>query len=232
MKRQPQYYSLKNVPHVVYLSAVLLTFSQIEPALGSIDTWTFDGTVTQGLAGSPYQANLPYSVYFYVDTTRISTVASGLYYPIVGYGFTENGAGFGASSTGSAVLIANDRPLSGGGSFDGIVFSMFGEGATSFPFDGSAFGVTLVNDSTGPTATPFTGTSFPTTLDLNQFSRRDMTVYFQSGAVEGSVDSLYINGVLVSQVPEPGFISLFVSGIVVLTCRLVRRKPKCRNGDA
>jgi hypothetical protein len=114
------------------------------------------------------------------------------------------------------VFIANDQPSSGGGSFDGIVFSMFGEQSTGFPsgtlFDGSAFDVTLVSSSFGPTATPFSDTSFPSTLDLNQFSQRDMTVYFQSGPVSGSVDSLYLNGVLISQVPEPSFFSLFAVG--------------------
>jgi hypothetical protein len=208
------------ISRIIVLMAIFALLGQ--NIFGQIETLTFDGTVTQGLAGSPYQANLPYSVYFDVDTTRLSIVASGLYYPTVGYGFNESSlvgpVGFGASSVGSAVLIANDQPLSGGGSYDGIVFSMFGEGSTSFPFDGSAFGITLVNDSAGPTATPFINTSFPTTLKLNQFSQRYMSVYFESGTVRGSVDSFYVNGILISQVPEPSFFGLYALTGLVLTC--------------
>jgi hypothetical protein len=124
-----------------------------------------------------------------------------------GYGFTVDCCGFGASSTGSGVLIANDRSATGGGSFDGIIFSFFGEQSRGFPsgvqFDGSADGVTLVNNSSGPVAMPFTNTSFPSTLDLNQFSQRTMAAHFQSGVVIGSIDSFYINGILISQVPLP-----------------------------
>ncbi len=195
---------------------------------GSIDDWTFTGIITQGLAGGPYQANVPYSVRFSVDTTRLSTTASGLYFPTLGYGLSAGSSGFSASSVGSGVLIANNQPASGGGTYDGIIFSMFGEQSTGFPsgtlFDGSAFGITLANHSAGPTATPFTDTSFPSTLDLNQFAQRNMTVYFQSGAVRGSVDDLYLNGVLISRVPEPGLPGFFALSGLLLGGEVVRRR--------
>jgi hypothetical protein len=190
-------------------------------ARGSVNTWTFNGIITTGLPGSPYQANLPYSVYFDVDNTWLAATSPGLYFPSAGYGFHANSSGFGASSQGSGVLVANDQPTGAGGSFDGVIFSMFGEQDTAFPsgvlFNGSAFGITLVNPSAGPTATPFNGTGFPTTLDLNQFSERYMAVYFQGGPVLGSVDSLYINGVLISQVPEPGVFGLLALGGLLLS---------------
>ncbi|HMD54825.1 MAG TPA: PEP-CTERM sorting domain-containing protein [Phycisphaerae bacterium] len=205
-----------NIRCLICLSGVLFAMLRSASGQSSYETWTFDGIITKGLPGSPYQVNVPYSVYFDVDTSRLATTATGLYFPTGGYGFDANSSGFGASSVGSGVLIANDQPTSGGGSFDGIIFSMFGEQSTGFPsgtlFDGSAFGITLVNSSEGPTATPFSDTSFPSTLDLNQFSQRYMTVYFQSGAVMGSVDSLYLNGILISQVPEPSVLGLFTLG--------------------
>jgi hypothetical protein len=228
MKTPCAYRALKKLLQATCLSIVLLAVLRNEPASGAIYTWTFTGTITQGLAGSPYQVNSPYSVHFDVDSTLISTVASGLYYPILGYGFTANQSGFGASSLGSGVLVANNQPRAGGGSYDGIIFSMFGEQGSGFPtgalFDGSAFGITLVNNSPGATATPFTDTSFPTTLDLNQFAQRYMTVYFQSGAVKGSVDSLYINGVLISQVPEPNVFGLFALSGSLFAVKLARRR--------
>jgi hypothetical protein len=204
------------IRYLICLSVV--SFAMLTSASGQspYETWTFDGIITTGLPGSPYRANLPYSVYFTVNTSLLTTTATGLYFPTMGYGFGAGSSGFGASSTGSGVLIANNEPTSGGGSFDGIIFSMFGEQSTGFPsgtlFDGSAFGITLVNSSPGSTATPFSDTSFPSTLNLNQFSQRYMTVYFQSGAVRGSVDSLYLNGILISQVPEPGVPGLFTFG--------------------
>jgi len=196
----------------------------------SFDTWTFQGVITTGLAGSPYQVNSIYSVHFDVDTSRLTTTPTGLYFPTVTYGFGANGSGFGASSSGSGVLVANDHPTSGG-SFDGIIFSLFGEQDSGFSsgtlFDGSASGVTLVNGSGGSVATPFSGTSFPSTLNLEQFSSRYLTVYFQRGVVRGSVDSLYFNGVLISQVPEPAVSGLLVLGGVLLGLS-GRRTNRCR----
>lgn len=195
----------------------------------STNQWTFKGIITTGLSDGPYQTGLPYSVFFNVDTSRLSTTASGLSFPISGYGFQVGVSCFISSSLGSGVLVANDQPGSGGGSFDGIIFSMFGEQSEGFPsgalFDGTAYGITLVNSSTGPVANPFSNTSFPSTLDLNQFSQRDMAVYFQDGPVRGSVDSLYLNGVLISQVPEPTISSLFVLGSVLvgLSLQMQRR---------
>jgi hypothetical protein len=195
-----------------------ILFAVLPGALGvtAFDTWTFDGTITTGLPGSPYKAGLAYSVYFTLDTSRLTTSANGVYFPTESYGFGVNHSGFGGSSLGSGALVANDRPASGGGSFDGIIFSMTGDQNSGFPagslFDGSEFGITLVNNSAGPTATPFNDTSFPSALDLNQFSQRYMSVYFQSGPVRGTVDGLYINGVLVSQTPEPGVAGLLVLG--------------------
>jgi hypothetical protein len=198
---------------IAYLSAVLFA---ILPSAFGFDTWTFNGIVTTGLPGSPYRAGLPYAASFTIDTSRLATTPTGLYFPTLGYGFGVNHSGFGASSVGSGVLVANDRPGSGGGSFDGIIFSFFGEQSSGFsastPFDGSADGITLVNTSGGPTATPFIGTSFPSTLDLNQFSQRYLDVPFQGGSVLGTVDSLTINGVLVSQTPEPSVLGLLVLG--------------------
>ena|ERR1700722_11963475 len=213
---------------IICLSVVSLAL--VRPASGqsSIETWTFDGTVTTGLAGSPYRAGSQYSVHFSVDTSQLVPASPGLYFPTVGYGFLDNNSGFGSSSTGSGVLIANDQPTGGGGSFDGIIFSMFGEQSTGFPsgtlFDGSAFGVTLVNRSAGPTATPFTDLSFPATLDLNEFSQRTMTVYFQGGPVIGTVDSLYLNNVLISEVPEPGLAGLIVLGGLLFAWRVEWRR--------
>jgi len=206
----------------------MVGFVIAQNALAQIDTWSFRGVITTGLPGSPYQAGLPYSANFAVDASRLTPNSMGLYFPTLGYSWGVTCCGFGASSVGSGVLIANDQPTSGGGSFDGIIFSMFGEQSTGFPtgssFDGSAFGVTLVSSSAGPTATPLIGTSFPSTLDLNQFSQRDMAVYFQgSPPVRGTVDSLYLNGVLVSQVPEPSFFSLSAIGTLVLLRRSIRR---------
>jgi hypothetical protein len=198
--------------------------------LGPLDTWNFRGVLTTGLPGSPYQAGLPYSVTFTVDTSQLTPNAAGVYFPTVAYSFFVNSVGFGASSLGSGVWVANDQSASGGGSFDGIVFSMSGDQSTGFPagtlFDGSEFGVTLVANSSGPTATPFTDTSFPITLDLNQFPQRDMTVYFQSGPVHGTVDSLYLNGVLISQIPEPGVFSLLAGGMLGLCWQSFRRSSR------
>ncbi len=234
--------SSKSIIRVVYHSfsgairgGVALLIASCVPGQGSIDNWTFYGTITQGLASGPYQANAAYSMRFAIDSTRLSPAAAGLYFPTVGYYFNAGSSGVGASSTGSGVLIANDQILSGGGSFDGIIFSMSGEESTGFPsgalFDGSVEGITLVNDSVGSTATPFTDTSFPSTLDLNQFSQRYMTFYFQSGAVKGSVDSFYINGVLISQIPEPGFFALFAASGLLLGCELVRRRKSGTSPD-
>jgi len=212
-----------------YLSAVL--FAILPGAFGTtaFDTWTFDGTITTGLPGSPFRTGLPYSVYFTLDTSRLTTTANGVYFPTESYGFGANHSGFGGSSLGSGVLVANNQPANGGGSFDGIIFSMTGDQNSGFPsgtlFDGSEFGITLVNNSAGPTATPFNDTSFPSALDLNQFAHRYMSVYFQSGPVRGTVDSLYINGVLVSQTPEPGAVGLLVLGGLVfgLADRICKR---------
>jgi hypothetical protein len=219
-----------NIGRSVYLSAVL--FAILPNAFG-FDTWTFNGIVTTGLPGSPYRAGLPYGASFTIDTSRLATTPTGLYFPTLGYGFGVGHAGFGASSTGSGVLVANDRPGSGGGSFDGIIFSFFGEQDTGFsaatPFDGSADGITLVNTSGGPTATPFSDTSFPSALDLNQFSQRYLDVPFQGGSVLGTVDSLTINGVLVSQTPEPGTAGLLVLGGLLLGLSAQIRK---RTGTA
>ncbi len=205
-----------NIRRIAYLGAVL--FAVLPGAFGvtAFDTWTFNGIITTGLPGSPYQAGLPYSVFFTLDTTRLTTTANGVYFPTESFGFGVNHSGFGGSSLGSGVLVANNQPASGGGSFDGIIFSMTGDQNSGFPsgtlFDGSEFGITLVNNSTTPTATPFSDTSFPSALDLNQFNERYMSVYFQSGPVRGTVDSLTINGVLVSQTPEPGVFGLLVLG--------------------
>jgi hypothetical protein len=143
-----------------------------------------------------------------------------VYFPVLGYYLGAGSYGFGASSVGSGVLVANDQPANGG-SIDGIVFPYFGEQSTGFPngvpLDGNAYGVSLVSSSSGPTALPLTDTSFPTTLDLNQFSQGYMNFYFQGGGrLRGSVDSLYINGVLISQVPEPSSFGLFGIGVIIL----------------
>ena len=189
-------------------------------AFGDSQTWTFAGDITAGLPGSPYLQGRHYSANFTIDTSLTTTTPSGLYYPIIDYGFdvyygTHNVAGFGASSDGSGVLIANDQAR-GGGSFDGIIFSQFGEQSTGFPsgaaFDGTVDGITLVNNSTGSTATPFTDTSFPTSLNLNNFSNRYLTESFSGGTVTGTVTSLTINGILVSAVSEPGALSLAACG--------------------
>jgi hypothetical protein len=204
---------------IACLSAVLLAILPGAFGVTAFDTWTFDGTITTGLPGSPYQAGLAYSVYFTLDTSRLTTAANGVYFPTESYGFGVNHSGFSGSSLGSGVLVANNQPASGGGSFDGIIFSMTGDQSSGFPagslFDGSEFGITLLNNSAGPTATPFNDTSFPSALNLNQFSQRYMSVYFQSGPVRGTVDSLFINGVLVSQTPEPGAVGLLVLGGLV-----------------
>jgi len=201
---------------IAYLSAVL--FAILPNALG-FDTWTFNGIITTGLPGSPYRAGLLWGATFTIDTSRLTTTPTGLYFPTVNYGWGAAHSGFGASSVGSGILVANDRPASGGGSFDGIIFSFFGEQDTGFsaatPFDGSADGITLVNTSGGLTATPFSDTSFPSTLDLNQFSQRYLDVPFQGGSVLGTVDSLTINGVLVSKTPEPGVLGLLVLGVLL-----------------
>ncbi|HTY87844.1 MAG TPA: hypothetical protein VMB80_10300 [Candidatus Acidoferrum sp.] len=196
------------------------------PVRGVIDNWTFYGIITQGLASGPYQVNVPYSMRFAIDSTRLTPSASGLYLPTVGYYFNAGSGGVGASSTGSGVLVANDQSRSGGGSFDGIIFSMFGEGLSdTAPFDGTVDGITLVNASAGSTATPFTGMSFPSALDLNQFTQRYMSLGFQGGTVKGTVNSFYINGVLISQVPEPGPLTLLAAGGALLVCgRIHRRK--------
>jgi hypothetical protein len=204
---------------VICLCTVFLGWRGV--AFGSTVNWTFAGTITSGIPGSPYLQGRRYTAYFDIDTSLTTTTPSGLYYPITGYGFdvyfgTNSVVGFGASSTGSGVLIANDQATGGGGSFDGIIFSQFGEQSTGFPsgaaFDGSVDGITLANYSVGSTATPFTDTSFPSTLNLNNFSNRYLTEYFQDGTVRGSVNSLTINGVLVSAVPEPGPFSLIACG--------------------
>jgi hypothetical protein len=209
-------------------SAALFAILPNESAWGSIDTWTFDGIITTGLPGSPYTTGKPYSALFELDTTLLSPVASGLYFPITGYGFYVGGSGFGGGSPGGGVLIVNDQPLNGGGSFDGIIFSYW-DRSQGFPsgtrFDGSDYGITLVNDSIGSTAGPFIDTSFPSTLDLNQFSQRYMTEYFSNGEeieeINGSVDSLYLNGVLISQVPEPSFVNLFALNVLLFGWQLV-----------
>lgn len=222
-----------NTRLTVFLGMVV--FATIRTFAQGLDTWSFRGVLTTGLPGSPYQAGLAYSADFAVDTARLSPQSTGLYFPTVGHYFRIACCSVGASSLGSGVLVANDRPIDGGSSFDGIVFSMFGEQSTGFPagtlFDGSATGVTLVSSSSSPVATPFTDTSFPSTLDLNEFSQRYMTVYFGGGAVQGSVDSLYLNGVLISQIPEPGFFSLLAVGAFILILHLTRRSRSEHGSD-
>jgi hypothetical protein len=207
-----------------YLSGVV-SLIVLQSALGQqlLDRWTFQGVLTMGLPDSPYRAGLPYTVNFYVDKTLISPNDTGLYFPTVTVDFIAGCCGFGNTSLGLGVLIANDRPTGGAGSFDGIVFSVTGERSrfpTGILFDGSAHGITLVSSSTGLAASPFTDTSFPSALDLNQFSQRYLTVGFESpsgpGTVRGTVDSLFINGVLISQVPEPSCSILVSLGISTL----------------
>jgi hypothetical protein len=191
-------------------------------------TWKFAGKIISSTQGG-FQPGVNCSWSFTFDPTRLATTPSGLYFPTVGYLFSAGNYGASGSSLGSGVLVANDQPAAGGGSFDGIVFSPLDQ-SSGFPsgtlFDGSAYGVTLANYSAGPTATPFTGTGFPGTLNLNQFSQRDMTMYFQGGGeIIGSVDAFYVNGTLASQVPEPGTLGLLGLGSMVaaLGCSVRRR---------
>jgi hypothetical protein len=204
---------------LVLLMVLMALRSQL--AAASTCTFTFGGTLTQGLAGSPYMPGRAYTAYFDLDTTQLSPSGPGLYYATIRYGFDVSFSGFSASSLGSGVLVANDQPLNAGGSFDGIIFSMFGEQSTGFPagalFDGSAFGITLVNNSAGPTATPFVDTSFPSTLNLSQFSERFLTVYFSGGTVKGTVDSFSITG----DIPEPSAWGLLLVGLAML----LKRRP-------
>jgi hypothetical protein len=225
-RRNPIIYALfKSFGRAVCGAIALLIISSM-PVQGSVDSWTFTGILTQGLSSGPYQAGAAYSLRFVIDSTRLAPAAEGLYFPITAYYLHIGSSGVSETLTGSGVLIANNQPLDGGRSCDGIIFSTHGEQSTGFPsgtlFDGSTAGITLANTLVGPTATPFTDTSFPSTLDLGQFSERYMTYYFQGGPIKGSVDSLYINDVL--QVPEPGSFSLFVASGLCLGCVLVRRR--------
>ena len=191
----------------------------IPQASAQYATWKFAGTITSTTQGGIFYPGESCSWSFAVNTSLLTTTSSGLYFPIGSYLFSAGTYGAGGSSLGSGVLIANDQPAPGGGSFDGIIFSPDDQ-SSGFPvgtkFDGTAYGVTLANYSSGSTATPFSDTSFPSTLDLNQFSQRDMTMYFQGGGnIIASINDLYINGALVSAVPEPGTDKVMFFGVLL-----------------
>lgn len=194
----------------------------------SLDTWTFEGTLTKGLPGSPYLSGLRYSASFDIDKARLQNNASGLYFPTLGYGFQIACCGVSSSSTGSGVLIANDLPDPAQGSFDGILFGVNAEPSTGFPgehsFDGSAWGITLVNHSAESSAGPFTEASFPARLELGSFETRILNFRFQQGTVVGSVDTLRLNGILMSQVPEPATTALLALGSLLFwSWRIISR---------
>lgn len=207
------------------LACTVLGFWVGQPrALADYETWKFSGVITSSTASPStfFGVGLPCSWSFTLDTSQLATTASGIYYPTVGFTFSAGDYGYSGSAIGDEVLIANDQPVSGGGSFDGIMFS----DSTGAQFGGSPDGVTLENFSSGPTATPFTSTGFPSTLDLNEFSDRDMALNFQGGSyVIGSVDALYINGNLVSEVPEPETGVLF--GLGLLLCAMITSSRSC-----
>lgn len=205
------------IRHLTLLS--LACYALLHPASvrASTSLWEFDGIITRALSSGPPALGSSYSMQFYLSNPLPAPAGPGLYFPTLQMRFSDGSYGYTAGFSGAGVLVANDQPRSGGGSFDGMLFSLSDQGS-GFPsgvrWDGSDTGITLVRNSSGPTAPPLSGTDFPTTLDLNQFSQRTMTLYFNTPggleALQGSVDRLYINGVL--QVPEPSCLALLVLG--------------------
>ena len=214
-----------------YLNCLgLLTIAlwQSPLAWGATDIWQFQGVLTKGYASGVMTPGTPYSFRFDVSTPPLPQAQPGLYFPTTYFSFNAGTYGYTGGIAGGGVLIANDQPLSGGGSFDGMMFSLSTQDSgfpANSPWDGTATGITLVSDSPGTTAAPFSDTSLPSTLDLNQFSQRTMTLYFNTGGVitmvQGSIESLYINGVL--QVPEPSCL-----GLLALACLSLGAKPVIR----
>jgi hypothetical protein len=196
-----------------YLACFGLVLCGILPkASAQYVTWTFSGTVTSTTA-SGFRVGENCSWTFDLPTVMTPSVP-GYYTDGEGFAFVCGNYGF-SGSGGGYFWIANDQAVSGGGSMDGIMFTPF-----TFPadatFDGSVTGVTLANYSSGPTATPFTSVNFPSTINLNQFSQRDIEISFEGGSdIIGSVNDFYINGALVSQVPEPGVCSLSATGLIL-----------------
>jgi hypothetical protein len=189
-------------------------------ASGGEETWSFEGVITKAPSDPRIHLNDPYTVTFGLDDTRLQPNLTGLFSATVTFNFETAACGcFGESSSGSLVVVANDRPIAGGaGSFDGLIFSMDNNPNAPVPeFNGLAYGVTLISRATGPTATPFVSSSFPKAIDLNQFSERTTQIYFaQDLQLAGSVDRVYKNGVLISEVPEPNSLTLLLCGIGIL----------------
>jgi hypothetical protein len=208
------------------LVAATLLASQNATAFGSLDLWEFRGVFTEGLPTGAYQTGAPYSMRFVVDGDRVSPNPEGSYFPTIAYYFTVDCCGMSATSLGSAIFVANDRSTTEGGFFDGIVFGFGLETSAGLDdrtiFGGSADGITLVRSSASPSGGPFTDPGFPAGLDLTQFPERVMTLNFEQGTVHGTVESLYLNNILISQVPEPACSALMAMGAFVVACALFR----------
>ena len=196
--------------------------------------WAFVGRIT---AGEPPRMGMVYSMTYTIDSSLVGSGIEGLYFPVVGINFLipesysgsglppYPGIGWGAGMRYGGVLVVNDRPDSGGGSFDGL---MFGENdSPGFPgqlkWGGSDLGISLTSRSEDNLAVPFSSAEFPDTLDLNDFSVRSMRTSW--GGFAGTVDQLYIDGRLVSEVPEPS--SLAVLGIGTIVALFSKRRAHC-----
>jgi hypothetical protein len=135
----------------------------------------------------------------------------------------------GYSGAALSLQVMNDLPMSGEVA-DALWFKYSWSGEPQL--DGRDLGITLFNRVPGASAAPLTSTAYPVALDLNDYSERHMSMDWP-GAILGSVDQFYINGVLVSEViPEPGTVSLVGMGAlcVVLLPATMKRRTEMETG--
>jgi len=209
------------------LPALMLALGSASSSAQDIHIWRFTGEITKSDSaiiplvspGAPFEAT------YRIDYNLFSQLIVGSY-PAPSFVSAEfHAGGYSATFSGAGgIRVEDNLPFPSGGSLDFLILTVWNN--YFFPsvhVGGAENGVSLIANVPRTGGGPFPALIDPRALDLNQFDQRFFTTYPTVDGVrfmtQGTVEQFYIDGALISQVPEPGVDALLVGGAVFIAAR-------------